>query len=76
MCTFLSGRYQWAVVKAKGGHKYGVSLHRFPGNTSVASKWVAHLKPIPGVEVSGEVNQPFSQVYWKSVCLLAVQCPG
>ena len=56
-----------SCAEAKGGHKDGVSLHKFPENTSVASECVAFLKPIPQVEAPGQENQPFLQADWGCV---------
>lgn len=61
-----------SFVKAKGRLKDAISLAVFSPSASVASGYPANLKPVPQVEVPGQVEGSFSEADWScvSVCSL------
>lgn len=67
---------QASCGKAKGKLKDGTSLPMLPKSSFTASRCVANLKPVPQVEVTGQVDGLFFTgrpvVY---LSLLFVQCP-
>lgn len=56
--------------EAKGRNKNGVCLSSM--RLLPTSRYIANQKPVPQVEVPGQINGPFSQAGWRciSVCCL------